>query len=101
MIRLYSRRTYRTIALSKLSPPIRIESATTSPPREMTAMSVVPPPMSTTMLPSGSATLSPAPIAAAMGSEMSYTCFAPACIAASKTARFSTLVTPEGTQTTT
>src|ERR1700743_3497132 len=34
------------------------------PPREMTATSVVPPPMSTTMLPVGSLTGRPAPIAA-------------------------------------
>ena len=37
------------------------------PPREMTAVSVVPPPTSTTMLPSGSWMGRPAPMAAAMG----------------------------------
>ena len=42
----------------------------TIPPSEMTATSVVPPPMSTTMLPVGSWTGSPAPIAAAIGSSM-------------------------------
>ena len=36
----------------------------------MTATSDVPPPMSTTMLPVGSPTGSPAPIAAAIGSSM-------------------------------
>ena len=36
------------------------------PASEMTAMSVVPPPMSTTMLPDGSVMGSPAPMAAAM-----------------------------------
>ena len=39
-------------------------------PSEMTATSVVPPPMSTIMLPVGSCTGRPAPMAAAMGSEM-------------------------------
>ena len=40
------------------------------PPSEITATSVVPPPTSTTMLPAGSCTGSPAPIAAAIGSSM-------------------------------
>ena len=40
------------------------------PPSEMTATSVVPPPMSTTMLPAGSSIGSPDPMAAAMGSSM-------------------------------
>jgi hypothetical protein len=42
------------------------------PPSEMTATSVVPPPMSTIMLPVGSATGSPAPMAAAIGSSIRY-----------------------------
>ena len=40
------------------------------PPSEITATSVVPPPMSTIMLPAGSCTGSPAPIAAAIGSSI-------------------------------
>ena len=40
------------------------------PPRLMTATSVVPPPMSTTIVATVSSTGSPAPIAAAMGSSM-------------------------------
>ena len=40
-----------------------------------------------------------APIAAASGSSMRYASRAPALSAASRTARFSTLVTPDGTQT--
>ena len=40
------------------------------PESEMTATSVVPPPMSTTMLPPGSVIGIPAPIAAAMGSSI-------------------------------
>ena len=71
------------------------------PPSEMTATSLVPPPMSTIMLPVGSATGRPAPIAAAMGSSISSVQRAPACRTASSTARFSTPVTPEGTQITT
>ena len=49
---------------------MRTDCETTIPPREMTATSLVPPPMSTTMLPVGSPTGSPAPMAAAMGSSM-------------------------------
>jgi hypothetical protein len=58
------------IAWSSSSPPTRIVCEVTMPPREITATSVVPPPMSTTMLPVGSLTGSPAPIAAAIGSSM-------------------------------
>ena len=68
------------------------------PDREMTAISVVPPPISQTALPRGSAIGRPAPIAAASGSSMSQACRAPAEIAASVTARRSTEVTPDGTQ---
>ncbi len=66
------------------------------PPSEMTATSVVPPPMSTMRLPDGSLTGRPAPIAAAIGSSMSRAQRAPALSAASRTARFSTSVTPDG-----
>ena len=62
----------------------------------MTATSVVPPPMSTMRLPDGSLTGSPAPIAAAIGSSMRRAQRAPALSAASRTARFSTSVTPDG-----
>ncbi len=62
----------------------------------MTATSVVPPPMSTMRLPLGSLTGRPAPIAAAIGSSMSRAQRAPALRAASRTARFSTSVTPDG-----
>ena len=71
------------------------------PPSEITATSVVPPPMSTIMFPVGSAIGRPAPIAAAIGSSIRYACRAPAESVASSTARRSTPVTPEGTQTTT
>ena len=59
---------------------------------------VVPPPMSTTMLPSGSWIGSDAPIAAAIGCSMRYVCAAPARRAASSTARCSTWVIADGTQ---
>jgi len=70
-------------------------------PSEITATSEVPPPISTTMLPVGSSTGSPAPIAAAIGSSIKSTSTAPAFVAASRTARRSTSVTPEGMQMTT
>ena len=89
------------IASSSSSPPTRIDCDTTIPPSEITATSDVPPPMSTTMLPVGSPTGRPAPMAAAIGSSIRYAWRAPALRQASSTARFSTPVTPEGTQTTT
>ena len=67
------------------------------PPREMTAISLVPPPMSMIMLPDGPEMGTLAPMAAASGSSMRYASRAPALSAASRTARFSTLVTPDGT----
>ena len=66
----------------------------------MTAISVVPPPISITIFPFGSKTSIPIPIAAAIGSIINHTSFAPACSAESITALFSTSVTPEGMQTT-
>ena len=68
--RLNSFFTNETIASSSSSPPMRTDWLVTMPPSEMTATSVVPPPMSTTMLPVGSCTGRPAPIAAAIGSSM-------------------------------
>src|SRR3954464_3421552 len=58
------------IASSISSPPTRIDCETTIPPSEITATSDVPPPMSTTMLPVGSPTGRPAPIAAALRSPV-------------------------------
>ena len=66
------------------------------PPKEITAISVVPPPISTTSTPPGSSTGIPAPIAAAIGSSIKYARRAPAPRAASCTARLSTSVTSEG-----
>ncbi len=83
------------------SPATRSDRDSTMPPIEKTATSVVPPPMSMIIDPSGSPTGRPAPKAAAMGSSMRKASRAPAAIVASYTARFSTSVTPEGTPTTT
>ena len=101
MSALCLRRTYLMIASSNLSPAILIEVDSTMPPSEMTAMSVVPPPMSATRLPFGLLMSRPAPMAAATGSSMRNTRFAPACVPASMTARSSTSVMIEGTQMTT
>ncbi len=101
IIKLYVRRTCPMIASSILSPAVRSLLLATMPPKEITATSVVPPPMSTIILPVGSWTGRPAPMAAAMGSSINAASLAPAWMAASRTARFSTSVTPEGTETTT
>ena len=65
------------------------------------ATSVVPPPISTIMFAYSSWIGRPAPIDAAMGSPNNKTSRAPALIAESFTARFSTAVIPEGTAMTT
>ena len=79
------------------SPAIRIELFDTIPPKDMTAISVLPPPISTIMLPSGASTSIPIPIAAAIGSKIRYTSRPSACSAESLTALNSTSVEPEGT----
>ena len=66
------------IALSSASPATRIEQLVTIPPSEITAISVVPPPISTTILPVASSTGKPAPIAAAIGSSIKKASLAPA-----------------------
>ena len=66
------------IASSILSPPTRTEREYTMPPRDRTAISVVPPPISTIIDPVGSVTGRPAPMAAAIGSSIKYTRLAPA-----------------------
>ena len=67
----------------------------------MTAMSVVPPPTSMTMLPAASVIGMPAPIAAAIASSIRCTSLAFARIALSLTARRSTCVISDGTPMTT
>lgn len=82
------------------SPATLMDWLVTMPPREMTAISEVPPPMSTTMLPTGALTSRPIPIAAAIGSKIMYMSLAPACSAESRTALISTSVLPLGMQIT-
>ena len=83
---------------SKSKPPQRSASTATTPPSEITAISAVPPPTSTTMFPTGSWMGRPAPMAAAIGCSMRKEADAPARRAASLTARRSTAVMAEGTQ---
>ena len=61
---------YFTIASSNLSPATLIDVLTTEPPSEITAISAVPPPISTTIFPEGFDISIPAPIAAAIGSSI-------------------------------
>ena len=58
--------------------PTRTACSATTPPSEISAVSEVPPPMSTTMLAIGSLIGSPAPMAAAMGCSISWASTAPA-----------------------
>ncbi len=67
------------------------------PASEMTAMSVVPPPMSTIMLPDGSVIGRPAPIAAAIASSTRWTSPRRRASPCPCTARFSTWVISDGT----
>ncbi len=87
------------IASSILSAPTRTLRARTMPPSEINAASVVPPPISTTMLPDASITGRPAPIAAAIGSSISRTRRGPALPALSWIARRSTTAEPRGSHT--
>ena len=66
------------MASSKRSPPIRAESEKTTPLSDKIAISVVPPPISTTIDPHASSTGRPAPNAAAIGSSIKKTSLAPA-----------------------
>ena len=61
---------YWTIASSSSSPATRMLRLKTIPESEINATSVVPPPMSMIMLPAGSCTGRPTPIAAAIGSSI-------------------------------
>ena len=83
------------------SPPVRMDWAATVSARLRTAISVVPPPTSQTMLARGSAMGRPAPMAAALALPMSQTWRAPARWTLLKTARRSTGVMRPGTPTST
>ena len=89
------------ISSFNLSPAIFKSLETTIPPKEITAISEVPPPISTIIEPTASCTGMRTPMAAAIGSSTKYTSRAPAFLAASSTARFSTSVTPDGIPITT
>ena len=58
------------MASSNLSPATLTDFEKTIPPSEITATSVVPPPISTIIFPLGSVIGRPAPIAAAIGSSI-------------------------------
>ena len=88
------------MSLVKTSPAIFTDLSQTIPERAITAISVVPPPISTIMFPLGCLMSIPMPIAAAMGSWMRYTSFPLTRSADSRTARISTSVIPEGIQIT-
>ncbi|CCY72102.1 unknown [Clostridium sp. CAG:921] len=90
-----------TISLSSLSPAIFIEFETTIPPSDKTAISLVPPPISTIIAPSAFSTLIPAPIADAITSSIKNTSLAPALYATPSAALSSTSVIPDGIETTT
>ena len=83
------------------SPPTGTAFHVITPSRASIAISEIPPPTSTTMLPTGSWIGRPAPIAAAKVSSKSVAERAPASVTASSTARRSTGVRAEGTQTST
>ena len=59
---------YSWMSAVRSSPAMRMELFDTIPPKEITAISVEPPPMSTIMLPWGASTSIPMPMAAAIGS---------------------------------
>ena len=96
-----SRRICRIIASSKALPATLTESDTEIQPMVMTATSVVPPPISTTIAPFGRSLFNPAPRAAASGSSIRQALAAPAAVMRSRIVRFSRFVTIDGTQTTT
>ncbi len=91
-------RTKDWMEASKSNPPQRMARTATTPPKEITVVSDVPPPMSTTIDPTGSWMANPAPMAAAMGCSIKKLAEAPARRVASLTARRSTAVMAEGTQ---
>ena len=93
---LYCRLIYSIISAVNSSPAILSDLSVTRPPSESTAISVVPPPISTTILPSGASMSRPIPRAAAIGSKSKNISLPPACSAESLTARISTSVLPEG-----
>ena len=100
MAKLYFFLIYSVIAASILSPATLKEWDVTMPPREMTATSEVPPPMSIIIWPEQELMGIPAPMAAKIGSLATNAWRAPADRAASMTALRSVLVMPAGTEMT-
>ena len=87
---LYLSLIYLTMSKSKALPAILIDEEFTIPPKDNMAISVVPPPISITMLPLGFDISIPAPMAATLGSSSKNTFLAPVLSAASLMAFFST-----------
>ncbi|KKU42711.1 MAG: hypothetical protein UX58_C0001G0143 [Candidatus Wolfebacteria bacterium GW2011_GWB2_46_69] len=88
------------IAPSNLFPATRKLAHDTIPPNDTTAVSVVPPPILTIILPECELIGMPAPNAASIGSRTMYASRAPASFAALTTARRSVCVIPAGTEMT-
>ena len=85
---LYLSFIYFIISLSNVFPAILIDELLTIPPRDKTAISVAPPPISITILPLGFEISRPAPMAATFGSSSINTFRAPVLSAASLIAFF-------------
>src|SRR5699024_699011 len=100
IIKLYVLLTYAVMESFKLFLATFMDLLVTISPNEIIATSLVPPPISTIILPVGSQTGKSAPMAAAKGSAIGNASFAPASLVASSTALSSTLVIPDGTHTT-
>ena len=88
------------ISFVNTSPATFTDLSHTIPERAMTAISVVPPPISIIIFPLGCMIFTPIPMAAAMGSWIRYTSFPLTRSADSRTARISTSVIPDGIQMT-
>ena len=80
----------------RTSPATFKDFSQTIPDKAITAISVVPPPISTTILPLGFTMSIPIPIAAAIGSWIKYTSLPLTLSADSLTALISTSVIPDG-----
>lgn len=98
-IRLYFRRIWAAMASLRCSPATRTEEARTTPPKLITAASVIPPPRSMIIQPLGCVARIPAPRADIRDFSKTVTLLAPASYSTSSTARRSTSVMPHGTAT--
>ena len=89
------------MASSNAAPAVLMDSDSTTPLSDTTAASVVPPPISMIIWPSGRFTSSPAPTAVATAEGTRYTLRPPASMTAFTIARSSTPVMLPGTHTST